>query len=324
MDEEEAEFNRQMESLFKPGGSAPLGNLAVDVKRVGKHTARESVSAEGKGRGMLSAGKAESGVHKSLRPANTHGHIYELVFPSGKSYVGQTRRWKRRMKEHEGCSKSTDGHLVKRAIRKYGWSQVKVLKLATVPRDELDSAECMWIAKRGTLSPGGYNLTPGGDAQPMHHPHVRQWQKERIGDAMRRPEVRAKKRALWMDQGYREMQRSKRTGSKEWMQSRRDCQNSLKINEKRRQTWARKRAEKLQSMRVEEGRLFMKRAMKHALRLAGVAANRIDAEYGRDPVQETREFWEREIAGYEATVWRRTSCLSRPLREEDKTNGHTR
>ena len=236
-------------------------------------------------------------------PARQMGHIYQLLFPNGKSYVGQTLRWKRRMNEHRRGAKSEDGHAIKRAIRKHGWASVSVRCLATVTKEELDSAEVQWIAAIGSLAPAGYNLTVGGDAQPMDHPEVRKWQKERIGEAMRSSGVRAKKRALWKDAGYRRMQHEKRTGSEAWMQARVDCQNTAEINEKRRVTWARKRAEKVAGMGVDEGREFMRRGRISALRLARQAAKRIAGHSDRDPVAETKAFWDKEIAGYEATVW---------------------
>jgi hypothetical protein len=199
---------------------------------------------------------------------------------------------------------------------------VKVTVLCTVVENDLDAAEIEWIARKNTLVPNGYNLTLGGDAQPMDNPVVAAWQKQQIGEAMRRPEVRQKKRELWQDEQYRRMQFEQRTGSDDWMQARKDCQNTLESNEKRRATWARKRAVKVAAMGVEEGREFMKMAMKHALRLANVAASRIDPVYGRDPVKETRIFWEREIAGYEATLWQLTQASARSLPASTSTSTH--
>ena len=208
------------------------------------------------------------------------------------------------MSEHKRGGKSEDGHLIKRALRKHGWANVSVRWIGTFPVEALNAAEQHWIAELGTLSPAGYNLTSGGDAQPMDHPAVRKWQKQQVGEAMRRPDVRAKKRALWKDAEYRAMQHKKRTGSEAWMQARVDCQNTDEINEKRRATWAAKRAEKVAGMGVAEGREFMRRGKKSAVRLARQAAKRIAGHSDRDPVAETEAFWDKEIAGYEATVWR--------------------
>lgn len=249
-------------------------------------------------------------LHKSPENRNKQtreqrGWIYQLLFPNGKSYVGQTKGYARRMQEHERCRGHVDGHLVKKAIRKHGWKNVKVNILERPPNNKqaLDEAEIKWISTIDSLTPHGYNLTLGGDAQPMDNPVVAAWQKERIGEAMRRPEVRAKKRNLWKDPNHRKMMYDARTGSDVWMQTRKDCQNTDEINEKRRLTWANKRAQKLATMSVEEGREFMAKARHYALRNARAAAKRIPVEYGRDPVAETMAFWDKEIEGYENGIW---------------------
>jgi group I intron endonuclease len=232
------------------------------------------------------------------------GWIYELVFPSGKSYVGKTVSWKRRMRGHRGAWRTEDGHVVKRAIKKYGWDSVVVKPLAkNVPKHNLSDAERFFIRARGTLSPGGYNLTEGGDAQPMDNPEVRAWQKKRIGESMRSESVRAKKRANWQDDEYRSMQYKARTGSVVWMQARKDCQNTDVVNEKRRQGWACKREAKLRQMNEKDGRYFMYRCKKNAVEAAHRAAKRIAGHSSRDPVAETHIFYDAEIARYEATIW---------------------
>ena len=260
-------------------------------------------------------------------PVGKKGWIYVLRFPSGKVYVGQTESWKRRMQKHKRGKGRDDGFAVKCAIRKYGWENVVVEVLQEVDlsgmtkrqrREKLNDPERFWIAKMCSKI-DGYNETEGGDAQPMDNPKVAARQKERIGEAMRRPEARAKKRALWRDPEYRTMQRQQRTGSVSWMQARKDCQNSATAIQKRRETWARKRAHKLETMTIEEGREFMRRAMTHALRLARQAEKRVDVVYGRDPVEETRVFWEAEIAGYEAGIWRTlASSRSHPSAMEEE------
>jgi len=241
------------------------------------------------------------------------GWIYQLLFPNGLKYVGQTASWKQRMRSHKRGKGRDDGQLIKRAIRKYGWNNVKVSVLQTIAigglskkerRAVLSPAEVEWIARLGTLKPGGYNTTPGGDAQPMDDPEVAAWQKQQIKEAMNRPDVRAKKRGLWQDPEHRAMMHAARTGSAVWMQTRKDCQNTDECNEKRRATWARKRAAKVAAMGVAEGREFMRRAKKSAVRLARQAAKRIADHSDRDSVAETEAFWDKEIAGYEAGIWR--------------------
>lgn len=247
------------------------------------------------------------------------GWIYQLSFPNGMKYVGQTDSWKRRMRGHKCGSKHDDGQMIKRAIKKAKWANIKVSVLQEIPtahltkkerRKVLGEAEVEWISRLGTLKPNGYNTTPGADAQPMDDPEVAAWHKQQMKEAMNRPEVRAKKRKLWQDPEHRSMMHAARTGSAVWMQARKDCQNSEECLEKRRATWARKRAAKVAAMGVAEGREFMRRAKKSALRFARQAAKRVAGHSDRDPVAETEAFWDKEIAGFEIGLWRQLTQAS--------------
>ena len=249
-------------------------------------------------------------LDKAPVKATQRGWIYQLIFPNDLSYVGQTRCFKRRMRDHKRGRKGCDGHLIKRAIRKHGWANVVITVLERPSLAELNTAEVKWITELGTLKPAGYNSTPGGDAQPMDDPEIAAWQKKRIGKAMRTPEVRAKKAALWKDPEHRAMQRAARTGSKAWRQARKDCQNTPECNARRRATWARKRAVKVAVMGIAEGREFMRCAKRDAMANARAAALRIPACHGRDPVAEAEEFFDKEIAGFEAGLWHQLTQAS--------------
>ena len=83
--------------------------------------------------------------------------IYQLTFPNGKSYVGQTiGTVAGRLKNHR-----RDRSFVGNALRKHGEPEVTILHECN-DRDELDEQEVFWIEKLGTLYPDGYNLEPGG------------------------------------------------------------------------------------------------------------------------------------------------------------------
>ena len=164
------------------------------------------------------------------------GVIYCLAFPSGKVYVAQTvKSLNKRLHLHR-CKKNHSWY-VARAIRKYGWDAVKKTVLETVEGHELDEAEKKWIAKLNCVRPHGYNLTPGGDFNPMSSEEVRrrhlekiqstehrksqslkskEWHKdpdkhsawkEKNSEAQRRPEVKAaaaqKTTETWLDAGIR-------------------------------------------------------------------------------------------------------------------------
>jgi hypothetical protein len=56
-------------------------------------------------------------------------------------------------------------------MRKYGKDSFEVSVIEEVcTLEELDCREKYWIAELGTLHPGGYNLTEGGDSNPMDNP----------------------------------------------------------------------------------------------------------------------------------------------------------
>lgn len=98
------------------------------------------------------------------------GFIYQLLFPSGKSYVGQTikKKVEARWRAHKTNSRFLKGscRAVNAAIRKYGWKNVTKKVLAIVPDEEIDDAEVKFIAKFNSYH-NGYNLTVGGDVNPM-------------------------------------------------------------------------------------------------------------------------------------------------------------
>lgn len=77
-----------------------------------------------------------------------------LVISGGKEYVGVSNNIESRMKAHQ-----RGDFPVGRSMRKYGW---KVEILYTGSRTDCYEKERYYIAQRSTLSPAGWNLTPGG------------------------------------------------------------------------------------------------------------------------------------------------------------------
>lgn len=214
------------------------------------------------------------------------GVIYELEFPQGKRYVGQTTVFKRRMKEHERGGKSTDGHVIKRAILKHGWANVKVAVLEEVSDNALlGQREQYWIRiRRSMVHEWGYNLTAGGDAQPMDHPVVQEWHKKQIKEAMNRDDVRAKKSALWQNESHKEMMAKARL--------------NFESAEKRRLSFAKKREKEVAIMSEQEGKELMRKARD---RIEKNALSR----GGHTPGQQSEAvaFWEREWARYNRLYW---------------------
>tara|TARA_Y100000389_G_scaffold153331_1_gene153527 strand:+ start:1137 stop:1973 length:837 start_codon:yes stop_codon:yes gene_type:complete len=83
--------------------------------------------------------------------------------PSGKRYIGQTveelveTRWKKHPLKSSNCT------LLKRAIAKYGWENIKKEVLLVTNNILLNYYEKLFIKLYNSLAPNGYNCNPGGD-----------------------------------------------------------------------------------------------------------------------------------------------------------------
>ena len=94
--------------------------------------------------------------------------IYRAVFPNGKCYVGQTKRWPRRRQRHisDAASGKHCNAALSNALRKYG-DAVKWEVVAKVIPEWANAAEQNAILASGSMSPAGYNLREGGDCAPV-------------------------------------------------------------------------------------------------------------------------------------------------------------
>lgn len=127
------------------------------------------------------------------------GVIYKITSPSGKGYVGQTKRPLNKRLERHRDLKWGNCKLLKRAIVKYGWHTMQVQVLWTGSNEELDAKEVELIREQGTLAPHGYNALLGGDANPMSAQGAR----DSVSDSWADPEVRERHRRgrvnAWQD-----------------------------------------------------------------------------------------------------------------------------
>tara|TARA_B110000211_G_scaffold172937_1_gene195302 strand:- start:251 stop:1099 length:849 start_codon:yes stop_codon:yes gene_type:complete len=216
------------------------------------------------------------------------GVVYQLEFPHGKLYIGISTRFKRRMGEHRNGGRTEDGHAVKYAIRKYGWMNVKVsiLEHGIESKDVLREREVHWIAEKKSVVQGwGYNLTIGGDAQPMDNPVVKEWHRARVTEAMNREDVREKKRTLWQNAQHKEMMQGARL--------------NYESAEKRRLGFARKREEQVRTLTVDNGKKLMLLVKKRLTRNARNAGR--TATPGQ--LQDALEFWQMEWDVYTRKYW---------------------
>lgn len=98
------------------------------------------------------------------------GHLYRLDFPNGKSYIGISINVAIRFRGHHYSAVKSDA-LKYRAWRKHGAPTLKVL--AVVENSLLNETERRAIAIYGTKTPGGYNLTDGGEGLLNPSPETR-------------------------------------------------------------------------------------------------------------------------------------------------------
>ena len=103
----------------------------------------------------------------------THGIVYKLTSPSGKSYIGISKYTiERRILWHK--SESSRCWAIKAALKKYGFAAFKKEVLhSNIPLESLPTLEMHEIAAHGTMAPNGYNLTRGGEYNPMDEPATR-------------------------------------------------------------------------------------------------------------------------------------------------------
>lgn len=89
------------------------------------------------------------------------GYIYCITSPSGKRYIGQTKRSPhKRFKEH--CKSYSGCIALINAIKKYGESSMKMEVLLEINNHLLDTYEERFINCYNTIEPFGYNIRNGG------------------------------------------------------------------------------------------------------------------------------------------------------------------
>ena len=106
------------------------------------------------------------------------GYIYMFTSPSGKSYIGLTcenninDRWEGHLKSSSHCT------LLKRAMKKYGWDNIKKKILIEFKHEINDKLlpeyEKRFIKAYNTLAPNGYNCTDGGEGGKRYCEETRQ------------------------------------------------------------------------------------------------------------------------------------------------------
>ena len=121
------------------------------------------------------------GKRNPIETVNPMKGIYILTCkPTGLSYVGQSYNLKRRINEHlTNNSQNLIGH----ALQKHGADtfEFRVIEYPHVSKEALNAIEKWYIHKLQTQVPNGYNITEGGDFNPMDDPEVRKRHKRISG-----------------------------------------------------------------------------------------------------------------------------------------------
>lgn len=152
--------------------------------------------------------------------------VYLLTLGSGKCYVGLTGDLGRRLKEHV----SSPQYLVGSAVKKHGIAFHEVLgEFATLP--EAASFEVKEIERRSTLTPGGYNITRGGQGHAVSHSQetcakLSKIAKERMADPEKR-RVLSESRLLRLAEDPRFLEQSRRSAARMRESLDRDSHNEM-------------------------------------------------------------------------------------------------
>lgn len=151
--------------------------------------------------------------------------VYMLKFASGKNYIGQAAAGlKTRLAAHRRAFKSGSLLPVHCAWRAHGEPEIVVL--CECPSQEtLHCAEIALIAFHGTLAPGGYNVSFGGDTAPSSNASVAAKISAKATGRLHSPETKekisAELRERWKSAEYRA--RTKELTTAGWTEEKRQA-----------------------------------------------------------------------------------------------------
>ena len=243
--------------------------------------------------------ETEGHTRKQVGENRGYGCIYKITHrDSGKAYVGLTKfRFRRRMNGHRNKAMRPEAKRVKdkgcvklhNAIRKHGWDafDAKVL-YAMVPNHLLASMEITAIAQHGTLTPAGYNLTPGGETSPMLDPGVRAHARE----VMQSEEVQTKRAKIFGSQEFKDKvgKESKAVWEGYTAEDRKARAEHMAAASRR--GWIEKREAKMADMTARKAKAYWNSLKNRGLERARRMLREHPERYvGRNPIAETEEWW---------------------------------
>jgi len=254
--------------------------------------------------------------------------LYQLTFPNGKVYIGQTvRKMSVRLAQHRAAAKRGSPLPVHNAWRKHGEPSVSILSEYDC-QEALHKAEIDAIEKLNCLVPNGYNLALGGGTAPSKSPEVaakiatKAKGRKHLDTSVWSEVLKIR----WQDEGYREK-------VSEGLKASWDDEKRRKASERAKAMWAKRKKngwkmsedtrQKLSKKEVsEETRAKMSDAAKargsrtHSLETRAKIAAATKAAW-QDP-----ELTERRLASMRAAKARAKNASEEGLLQEDDQQEH--
>lgn len=186
-------------------------------------------------------------------------YLYRLTSPSGKSYIGISKDYRRRWAIHRYRANSNGQGALYTAIRKYKWESFSSEVLVIGSFEYVKGMEIKAIKHFNTMYPNGYNLTRGGDG--VVGKHTPQSVRDRIAAGNRGKVMSAESRQklsiarkgiiITHEQRIKISIKMKQVCDDQWRQRRAESQRQLwQDPEYRQRMLAKRRARKVESSKA--------------------------------------------------------------------------
>ena len=154
---------------------------------------------------------------------------------TNKAYIGVTSDLDRRLRQHR-----LNNSAIGAALRLHGLEAFSVEVLFQGSREECLAEEVRLIAERGTLAPGGYNLSIGGEGVVDPSPEVRATLSKAVKSALSKPERRQKMSAKARERSQDPAWRAERSSiaKQQWEDEERRDQTRQRMSDAAKARWA--------------------------------------------------------------------------------------
>ena len=202
------------------------------------------------------------------------GYVYKWTSPSGKGYVGGSKRDKRHRK-NEHKSNASGCFALKHAIQKYGINNMKYeILVDDIPLEDLDRVEQEMQDLHRTLKPNGYNMMKVGQFKDKYASSRKH--QARCAEVMGSERMLKRKRELWQEDEFRGKQ----------LVSRREAQGGAEHVAGRRAVFEAKRNERFAGMAEPDRMVHAEFARRDAVQGARKTIRKGSMAANRDPMAE--------------------------------------